>query len=67
MDLGLRRHPYRELLKFLERQVPYVQDATTERDFAQLLPETESQLLGETANRVSRRSFIGVAQPADGR
>jgi hypothetical protein len=60
-DLEAQEHTYHETSEFLERQKQYLEDARSERDFAALVLETESQVLGETATWFSRRSFTGVA------
>jgi len=60
-DLEARRHTFKEMHEFLERQTRHLTEAASEREFAKLLLETESRLLGETVNWFSRRSFTGVA------
>lgn len=60
-DLEGRIHTYKDMEKFLKRQQKSLKAATSEGDFVRLLMETESRLLGETANWFSRRSFTGVA------
>jgi hypothetical protein len=60
MDLEAQEHTYREMLEFLEQQEMNLNGAGSERDYAALVLETESALLGETANWFSRRSFTGV-------
>jgi len=60
-DLEAQGHTYQEMFEFLERQKEYLRAATSERDYADLVLETESRLLGETANWFSRRFFTGVA------
>jgi hypothetical protein len=61
LDLEARKHTYQEMVEFLEQQLEYLNSAETEPEFARLLLETESRILGETANWYSRRSFTGVA------
>ena len=61
LDLEAREHTYDEIRAFLREQERHLKEVTLERDFARLVLETESQLLGETANWFSRRSFTGVA------
>lgn len=60
-DLEARVHTYEEMLDFLNVQLEQLNSATSEREFVRLMLETESRLLGETANWYSRRSFTGVA------
>ncbi len=60
-DVEARVHTYEEMLGFLNEQVDQLNSATSEREFVRLMLETESRLLGETANWYSRRSFTGVA------
>jgi hypothetical protein len=60
-DLEGRIHTYNDIESFLERQRKALLAASCEGDFVRLLTETESRLLGETANWFSRRSFTGVA------
>lgn len=60
-DVEARVHTYEEMLGFLNDQVDQLNSATSEREFVRLMLETESRLLGETANWYSRRSFTGVA------
>lgn len=60
-DLQARKHTFTDMLNFLRGQHLQLADATTEREFCQIMLETESRLLGETVNWHSRRSFTGVA------
>lgn len=60
-DLEARAHTFSEMHTFLLRQAELLENATSEREFSQLLTETESRLLGETVTWFSRRSFTGVA------
>ncbi len=60
-DLEARKHTSEEMVAFLERQAELLEGATSAREFAALLIETESRLLGETVNWYARRSFVGVA------
>lgn len=60
-DLEARSHTFKEMHAFLKRQADLLGKATSEREFSNLLTETESRLLGETATWYSRRSFTGVA------
>ena len=60
-DLQAKKHTSDELIAFLENQARLLEGATTSREFAKLLIETESRLLGETVNWYARRSFVGVA------
>jgi hypothetical protein len=59
-DLEGRLHTYGDMLSFVERQICLLRDARPRRESECLLLETESRLLGETANWFSRRSFTGV-------
>ena len=47
-------------LRFLKRQRPLLEQAASVGEFDGLLLETETTLLGETANWFSRRSNTGV-------
>jgi len=60
-DLKARQHTFADMLVFLRAQHKLLNDATTDREFGQLVLETESRLLGETVNWYSRRSFTGIA------
>ena len=60
-DLEARVHTYEDMLAFLEKQIPLLDSVKTENEFAKLALETESRLLGETANWYARRAFTGVA------
>jgi hypothetical protein len=61
LDLEAQGHTYREMFEFLDLQEKHLMSAMSERDYAKLVVETESHLLGETANWFSRRSFTGVS------
>lgn len=61
LDLEARHHAFTEMLTFLEVQARHLREATSRREFAKLVLETEARLLGETANWFSRRSYTGVA------
>lgn len=60
-DLEARKHVYRDMRTFLERQTDLLTAAGSEREYVKLVLETESRLLGEPANWFARRSFTGVA------
>jgi hypothetical protein len=60
-DLEARAQTFDDMLSFLRRQMQFIENATSEREFAELVLETESRLLGETVNWLSRRSFAEVA------
>jgi len=60
LDCEARVETFIETLRFLERQRPFFEQATTVTEFDRLLLETESVLLGETANWFSRRSNTSV-------
>lgn len=60
LDCEARVETFTETLRFLERQAPFFEQATTVTEFDRLLLETESVLLGETANWFSRRSNTSV-------
>jgi len=60
-DLEARSHTFSETHDFLTRQAELLKTAKSEREFSNLLTETESRLLGETVTWFSRRSFTGVA------
>jgi hypothetical protein len=60
-DLEARLHTYEEMVRFLESQRRWLAEACTEFEFASLVRETESRLLGESVTWYSRRAFTGVA------
>ena len=60
-DLEARKYTFADMVEFLLAQRKLINAATTEREFCQLLLETESRLLGEIVNWYSRRAFTGVA------
>lgn len=59
-DLEARAHTYHETHEYLKIVRPLFAIARSERAFTHLMLQTESRLLGETANWASRRSFTGV-------
>lgn len=59
-DLAARHHTFSDMSHFLTKQQENLRNAVTEREFIKLVHETETRLLGETANWYSRRSFTGV-------
>ncbi len=59
-DVEGRVRTYEDMSKFLDRQVGYLEAAQSEREFAKLMMETESHLLGETVIWYSRRAHTGV-------
>jgi hypothetical protein len=61
MDCPARAHTYEEALRFLEEQRELLRQAESFREFAALLLETESWLIGETTSWYYRRSFTSVA------
>jgi hypothetical protein len=61
MDLEAQEHTYRGMLAFLRQQENNLAAAASEGDCRALVLETDSVLLGETANWFSRRSFSSVA------
>jgi len=61
LDLEAQEHTYRDMREFLMQQERNLRNATSNREYADLVLETEFQLLGETANWFSRRSFVTVA------
>jgi hypothetical protein len=60
-DLQARWHTFAEMHVFLLAQEQNLKNANSQREFAKLVLETESRLLGETANWFARRTFTGVA------
>ncbi|NOG86064.1 MAG: hypothetical protein D8M57_19365 [Candidatus Scalindua sp. AMX11] len=61
LDLDARVHTYEEMFLFLVRQKGVLNSAVSRREFEKLVLETESHLLGETANWFTRRSYTEVA------
>jgi hypothetical protein len=61
LDREARGHTFEELAAFLGAQKARLLQARSEREFARLLLETESHLLGENATWLTRRSFTGLA------
>lgn len=59
-DLEARVHTYQDTLSYLETTKPLFEGVRSERELTRLVLETEMQLLGETANWASRRSFTSV-------
>ena len=49
------------MLEFLRTQRKRLKLATSQREFRRLVEETESRLLGETAEWFSRRAVTGVS------
>ena len=60
-DLEARAHTYSDTLQYLQETLPLLHGARTEGVFIHRVLQTESRLLGETANWFSRRSFTSVA------
>ncbi|HEY7156430.1 MAG TPA: hypothetical protein VH575_20855 [Gemmataceae bacterium] len=60
MDSAARSHTFAETLEFLKEQEPLLRQTESPREFATLLQETESRLLGEVTSWYSRRSFTSV-------
>ena len=60
-DLEARRHTYEEMIRALEKQKDFIEGAGSEREFADLVLQTETRLVGENVNWFSRRAFTGVA------
>jgi hypothetical protein len=60
LDKEAQKHTYQEMHEFLKKQTAALVAAGSEREFAQLLLETETHLLAETTTWFSRRSFIVV-------
>ena len=60
LDCEARVETFGETLRFLKRQRPLLEQAASVGEFDGLLLETETTLLGETANWFSRRSNTGV-------
>lgn len=61
LDSEARVETFGETLDFLRRQRPLLEQAASSAEFDRLVVETETALLGETANWYSRRSNTGVA------
>jgi hypothetical protein len=61
MDANARRETYSEMIKYLCEHRLLLDQAKSGGEFDKLMLESESRLLGETANWFSRRSFTGVA------
>lgn len=57
MDYEARVHTYGEMLQFLETEEKRLQRAVSAREFQTLVEETETRLLGETADWYIRRVF----------
>jgi hypothetical protein len=60
MDSAARAHTFAETLEFLQEQRPLLLQTESPREFATLLQETETRLLGEVSSWYSRRSFMSV-------
>ena len=60
-DLEAREGISSEMVGFLTDQVARLKNATDAREYQRLLIETETRLLGETANWFARRSYVGVS------
>ncbi len=58
LDLHGRAHTYSDMLKSITKQAENLRKASSERSFAALALETETLLLGETANWYSRRTYL---------
>lgn len=59
-DVEALIHTYEETRVFLEDQVELLKQAASFQEYSTLLVETETRLLGETANWYSRRSFLNI-------
>jgi hypothetical protein len=59
-DLEARVHTFEETHEYLDRVRPLLDAAPTRQEFRRLVFDTEMQLLGETVNWASRRSFTSV-------
>ena len=59
-DLEARQHTYEEMFQALEKQKRFIENATFEREFVDLVLQTETRLVGENVNWFSRRAFTGV-------
>jgi hypothetical protein len=60
-DLEARHTNSKEMLEFLPAQRELLKSASSAREYAQLLTETENRLLGETVGWYARRAFLGVS------
>jgi hypothetical protein len=60
-DLEARHTNSKEMLEFLLTQRELLNRASSAREYAQLLIETENRLLGETVCWYARRAFLGVS------
>jgi len=60
-DLEAKEHTSSEMFAFLQEQKALLEGAQSPSEVSRLVIETESRLLGETANWYARRSFVGVA------
>lgn len=60
-DLEARRRTYEEMIHALEEVKGFIGCANSEREFAELVLQTEARLVGEYGNWFSRRAFTGVA------
>lgn len=60
-DLEARLHTYSEMVDFLRQQRKFLARANSDHEFATLVLQTETRLVGENVNWFSRRAFTGVA------
>ncbi len=60
-DLEARHHTFGDTCAFLAMQAERIAQATTFRELAGLVSETEAHLLGETVTWYARRSFLSVS------
>jgi hypothetical protein len=61
LDLEARASTYRELLDYLVKHCRLLEQAASDREFAELATEAETRLLGETVTWYFRRSYTSVA------
>lgn len=59
-DLEARDDTYEEMLRTLEQHKKIIRGAQSEHEFAALVVQTETRLLGEHVKWFSRRVFTGV-------
>ncbi len=60
LDWKARIYTYQEMVDFLKQQEDILNNAESESEVEKLILETESRLIGETANWFTRRSFAEV-------
>jgi hypothetical protein len=60
-DFEARLHTYTEMVDFLRQQRKFLARANSDHEFATLVLQTETRLVGENVNWFSRRAFTGVA------